>query len=267
MIADNLYPDWAGQHFAIPAWFSRYGLGKLGRLKAELFQSAKNLEQLDADGMSNLAPIIVLFGANPSEIRAKIGGEKWKILHKSTQRANVDRLVLCRIAGWTIEEALTFPEKSQRRAKYFLDYYIKSNASSTTSPLNQDPSEPQLQEYGQLFCDVLNPIYEQKESKMKWFIRGYNTEGSLTMYVFCYGTPKNDILPSIFDKGLKGIESLIYNQTQRNVLVNRVLREYLNIEGYDVLILIKPKFLRYWLKSIALRDADETFSDLKISGF
>ena len=87
------------------------------------------------------------------------------------------------------------------------------------------------------------------------------------MYVFCYGTPKNDILPSIFDKGLKGIESLIYNQTQRNVRVNRVLREYLNIEGYDVLILIKPKSLRYWLKSIALRDADETFSDLKISGF
>lgn len=148
-----------------------------------------------------------------------------------------------------------------------LSYHIKSNASSTTSPLNQDPSGQDLQEYGQLFCDVLNPIYEQKESKMKWFIRGYNTEGSLTMYVFCYGTPKNDILPSIFDKGLKGIESLIYNQTQRNVLVNRVLREYLNIDGYDVLILIKPKFLRYWLKSIALRDADETFSDLKISGF
>lgn len=148
-----------------------------------------------------------------------------------------------------------------------LDYYIKSNASSTTSPLNQDPSESQLQEYGQLFCDVLNPIYEQKENNMKWFTKGYNTEGSLTMYVFCYGTPKNDILPSIFDKGLKGIESLIYNKTQRNVRINRILREYLHIDGYDVLILIKPKSLRYWLKSIALRDADETFSDLKISGF
>jgi type I restriction-modification system DNA methylase subunit len=148
-----------------------------------------------------------------------------------------------------------------------LDYYIKSNANSTTSPLNQDPTEPQLQEYGQLFCDILNPIYEQKESKMKWFARGYKTDGSLTMYVFCYGIFKNGILPSIFDDGLKGIESLIYNQTQRNVQINRVLREYLHIEGYDVLILIKPKSLRYWLKSIALRDADETFSDLKISGF
>lgn len=125
-MTDNLYPDWAGQHFAIPAWFKRGGLGKLGRLKAELFQSAKRLEQLDADGLSNLAPIIVLFGANPSDIRAKIGGEKWKILHKSMTRVNVDRLVLCRIAGWTLEEALTFPEKSSRRAKYFLDYYTKS---------------------------------------------------------------------------------------------------------------------------------------------
>jgi hypothetical protein len=148
-----------------------------------------------------------------------------------------------------------------------LDYYIKSNSSSTTSPLNQDPSEPQLQEYGQLFCDVLNPIYEQKESKMKWFARGFKTEESLTMYVFCFGVPKNDVLSSIFDIGLKGIESLIYNKTQRNVRINRILREYFHIDGYDVLVLIKPKSLRYWLKSIALRDADETFSDLKISGF
>lgn len=121
-MTDNLYPDWAGQHFAIPAWFTRYGLCKFSRMKAELFQSAKKLQQLDADGLSNLAPIIVLYGANPSDIRAKIGGEKWKILHKSTQRANVDRLVLCRIAGWTIEEALTFPVKSSRRAKYFVNY-------------------------------------------------------------------------------------------------------------------------------------------------
>jgi hypothetical protein len=87
------------------------------------------------------------------------------------------------------------------------------------------------------------------------------------MYVFCFGVPKNDVLSSIFDIGLKGIESLIYNKTQRNVRINRILREYFHIDGYDVLVLIKPKSLRYWLKSIALRDADETFSDLKISGF
>ena len=164
-------------------------------------------------------------------------------------------------------EDLLLSPSEQAVQNDMLNYYIKSNASSTTSPLNQDSIEPQLQEYGQLFCDVLNPIYEQKESNMKWFIRGYNTEGSLTMYVFCYGVPKNNILPSIFDKGLKGIESLIYNQTQRNIRINRILRQYLHIDGYDVLILIKPKSLRYWLKSIALRDADDTFSDLKISGF
>ena len=121
-MSDNLYPDWEQQRFALPNWFTRYGLGQFTCMKAEVYSCAKKLQQLDADGLSNLAPIVVLFGANPAEIRAKIGGEKWKILHHSTTRANVDRFVLCRIAGWTLDEALTFPTKSPRRAKSFLTY-------------------------------------------------------------------------------------------------------------------------------------------------
>jgi hypothetical protein len=33
------------------------------------------------------------------------------------------------------------------------------------------------------------------------------------------------------------------------------------IYGKDRIVLVKPKQLRYWLPSIALRDADETFAD------
>ena len=45
--------------------------------------------------------------------------------------------------------------------------------------------------------------------------------------------------------------------------LTRIVRLY---EG-NVIYLIKPKKLRYWLKSIALRDADETFSDIRKQGF
>jgi hypothetical protein len=42
----------------------------------------------------------------------------------------------------------------------------------------------------------------------------------------------------------------------------RLLRIYEN----DVIFLIKPKALRYWLKSTAIRDADDTFADLTEKG-
>ena len=35
----------------------------------------------------------------------------------------------------------------------------------------------------------------------------------------------------------------------------------MKIYGTDTLIFIKPKQMKYWLKSIALRDADEVFAD------
>lgn len=146
-----------------------------------------------------------------------------------------------------------------------LEYYIKSNTNSEKSPLNQPVSAEALREYGEVFCNILNPIYEQNEQK--WFVKGFHEDDAAIAYAFCYGKPTSDILPNLFEGGMKGIERLLQNKTQRNIRIYRVLREYLHLEGYDVLILVKPKSLRYWLKSIALRDADETFSDLKRTGF
>ena len=146
-----------------------------------------------------------------------------------------------------------------------LEYYIKSNASSETSPLNRLVQKEDLKEYGDVFCKTLNPIYEKKGQK--WFVHGYHEDEQAIAYAFCYGKPKKNILPDLFEGGLNGIERLLYNKTRRNIRITRVLREYLHLEGYDVLIFIKPKTIRYWLKSIALRDADETFADLKRTGF
>ena len=146
-----------------------------------------------------------------------------------------------------------------------LKYYIKANASSENSPLNVPVSAEALQEYGAVFCNILNPIYEQ--NGQKWFVQDFYKGDNSIAYAFCYGKPASNILPNIFDGGLLGIERLLLNKTQRNIRIYRVLREYLHLDGYDVLILIKPKSLRYWLQSIALRDADETFSDLKRTGF
>ena len=48
-----------------------------------------------------------------------------------------------------------------------------------------------------------------------------------------------------------------------NVLYERIIK----LHQKDMVYLIKPKSLRYWLKSIALRDATDVFADLASSGY
>ena len=63
------------------------------------------------------------------------------------------------------------------------------------------------------------------------------------------------------------IKSLIYNNaSNRGIIFTRVCRIYKHLNGYDCVFLIKPHAIRYWLNSIALRDADETFMGLKKAG-
>lgn len=146
-----------------------------------------------------------------------------------------------------------------------LGYYITAGEKSNKSPLNTPVTDERLCAYGQVFCDTLNPIYAQ--NGMEWFVQGFYWFEAAIVYVFCYGQPSKDALPGIVEGGMEGIERLLYNNAQRNVRISRVVREYLHLDGYDVLLLVKPRATRYWLRSIALRDADETFSDLKINGF
>lgn len=146
-----------------------------------------------------------------------------------------------------------------------LNYYIHSNKSSINSPLNQVVESQDLENYGQAFCDILNPIYQNDEQK--WFVNDFYTEDCLTTYAFCFGKYISEkIIGEIKAISQKDIKSLIYNDSHRNTRIIRVLRSYHHINGYDVLILRKPNAKRYWLQSIALRDADETFCDLKKAG-
>ncbi|MDO8465337.1 MAG: N-6 DNA methylase [Gallionella sp.] len=79
--------------------------------------------------------------------------------------------------------------------------------------------------------------------------------------------------PFVFGKGkvdwsgadeLKGkLDKLLHEQQGDTLQVTRICRIY---DGSFV-FLLKPDRLRYWLRSVALRDADEMLSDLRAQGF
>jgi hypothetical protein len=63
---------------------------------------------------------------------------------------------------------------------------------------------------------------------------------------------------------LKGrLQALFLKQQSSSLFVTRIARTY----DERFVFLLKPDRLRYWLRSVALRDADETLADLRAQGF
>jgi hypothetical protein len=59
------------------------------------------------------------------------------------------------------------------------------------------------------------------------------------------------------------LHALFIEQHNRSLYVTRIARTY----DEHFIFMLKPDRLRYWLRSVALRDADETLADLRAQGF
>ena len=65
------------------------------------------------------------------------------------------------------------------------------------------------------------------------------------------------------DKLRGRLNVLIREQRREKISVTRIARIY----DDNLLFLIKPDRLRFWMRSIALRDADEVLADLRAQGY
>ena len=166
---------------------------------------------------------------------------------------------------------LPFPEKKEEieltkfdkilvndTLKYGLDFLGKE----TNVKVLKESSEKELISFGKVFCEILNSLF--KTDSKKYYQKDIYQMDSFTCVVFDYGKEttitkkvKNDLEVE------SHIAELVYNKMGSSYRINRVIEIY---EG-DLIYLIKPKELRYWLQSIALRDADETIVDLYNAGY
>ncbi len=141
-----------------------------------------------------------------------------------------------------------------------LKYYIEQLSKGENAKINTTlASAKELEEFGQVFCDSLNAIYQQNGKSFQP-MEPIKTL-SYTCFPFSYGNADfNPVLASKIQEG--DLTDLIENE-QESVHYRRVLRLYQK----DMVFLIKPNTLRYWLKSIALRDASDVMVDLINSGY
>jgi Eco57I restriction-modification methylase len=135
---------------------------------------------------------------------------------------------------------------------YMLDFRSKGEKSAAEKPVDNG----QLNQFSEIYCRVLNSVY--KEFKP---YKPLKTD-SFICFPFYY-RDKPQIIEDSMDELEDALYELIQNNTNTNSRIVRMLRMYEN----NTIYLIKPKQTRYWLRSVAIRDADETFADLVVQGY
>ncbi len=166
---------------------------------------------------------------------------------------------------------IPFPEDNQdiELTKYekiliedTLNYNLEYLGKDTNIKVLNDASYKQMVEFGNIFCDVLNSFFKTKEKK--YYQGSICFTDTFICSIYKWGKISQNKIKQITDRELeKHIAQLVYNNLGTSYKINRVVKVYED----DYIYLLKPKELRYWLKSIALRDADETIVDLYKAGY
>jgi hypothetical protein len=112
-----------------------------------------------------------------------------------------------------------------------------------------------LREYASLYCRLLGSLYDNLRSSEAVFLDG------LICQPFFFGDE-----PAIEWLGpdcQEQLTALVFEQTLPSLRTVRVVRFY----HENVILIVKPDRLRYWIRSTAIRDTDDTLTELRDQGY
>lgn len=138
-----------------------------------------------------------------------------------------------------------------------VDYYRDLIRLGEDSVAMNESGHTKLNEFTSVFANQINTVYKknplQPLEPQSW--------SGVICQPFVFGKGKVDWrgAEELKDK----LDKLLHEQRGDSLQITRICRIY---DG-NFVFLLKPDRLRYWLRSIALRDADEMLSDLRAQGF
>ncbi|MEO8368635.1 MAG: N-6 DNA methylase [Candidatus Solibacter sp.] len=137
------------------------------------------------------------------------------------------------------------------------DYYRDLIRLGEDSKAMKESGQAALGEFNGVFVQQVNAIYKKNPLRA---LKSQTWPGVICQ-PFSFGNGNVDW--SGTDELRGKLDSLLHDQRGTTLRVTRIARIY---DG-KFIFLLKPDRLRYWLRSAALRDADETLSDLRGQGF
>lgn len=136
----------------------------------------------------------------------------------------------------------------------YMTEYVRLGQKSRLLTMAADVDD--LRAYSDMFIRMLRSVYDNLQASEPLFLNG------LTCQPFYFGERPD--LSSVVEQTEDELRRIIYDDEKHRLLRTiRVLRLYSN----NLLLLVKPDRLRYWIRSTAVRDADETIVDLTSWGY
>lgn len=134
--------------------------------------------------------------------------------------------------------------------KYQVDFRLRGEKSIALDKLKE--GDEMLNEFGNIYCRVMNSLYKS----FKPFKPIVSDE--FVCFPFIYGDEAKSPIPDSMDKIEEHLSSIINFKASENLWIKRIVRVY----DQNVIYFFKPNQKRYWTRSIAMHDADDTFEDL-----
>ena len=131
--------------------------------------------------------------------------------------------------------------------------YVRRGQDSDA--LSNAAGEADLDKYSALFVRLLGSLYRDLKSHPPIFLNG------LIAQPFYFGSAPDVLWLGRDSEG--SLHKLVYDQSGDMLRTVRVVRHY---DG-NVILVVKPDRLRYWIRSTAVWDADETLGNLREQGW
>jgi len=135
----------------------------------------------------------------------------------------------------------------------YIEEYIRHGQNSKL--LMKAASRDDLNLYSKLFIKMLGSVYSNLKASKPIFLN------DLICQPFYFG--RSPELEWINKNAEPELIKLVYYDNHAHLRTIRIIRFY----DKNVFLIIKPDRLRYWIRSVAIRDADETLADLYRQGY
>lgn len=159
-----------------------------------------------------------------------------------------------------LDESFELSSIEQNVVKDVLDYtqYFIRRPETATALKPLEDTERELAFYGDEFSKTINKLYADKPNSFKLTNIIHFQKESLIGVLFSYDEYKITTPQIITENELTGIDGLINFNINESLSATRIIQYY----APNKVLLIKPNQKRYWLASIAYRDADSVFADI-----
>jgi len=156
-----------------------------------------------------------------------------------------------------LEEPFTPSVSEQIIINDVLSFFVEEFGKGKNAAIQKKiaDTEKHIKLFSKVYCDSLNKIYADKGEKKYYFSK--LTEGnSFFACEYTFGCGSN----FAYEMSDENLDDLLYSwNPSRSVRYSKIMRIY--SDNGNIIRLVKPKKLLFWLQSTALRDFGDTLED------